>query len=186
MMRTKGLVMGLILAMTAGNALAQVDCSGGCTTTKYGLGLKDDYRKDEVPPDQFRYPVSYFGPSFGGQSYFTSRTFETASNGSCGRERALSPLPGQIRLNEQNNCTPTSTGPSCSAGTNTGAACHLPTVNETCTAAGQPVACCLGVRTGTCTGFATGGFTNIVECGVGGVCSGTETGGCRVEIPISD
>src|SRR5262245_22098381 len=173
----------------AGSAFGQVDCDptgSDCTTIKYGLGLTPDYRKDEVPPDPFRYPVSYFGPSFGGESYFVSRTFETASNGACGRERGLSPLPGQILLREQTGCVPTSEGPSCSTGTNAGAICHLPTLNETCTAAGAPLSCCTALRKGNCSGFATGSFTNIVECGLGGVCSGSETGGCRVEIPISD
>jgi len=185
MRRITGLLLGLVLLVGASNVLAQADCTGGCTTTKYGLGTRPDYRKDEVPPDPFRYTDSYFGPDFGGGSYFVTRTNLGVPVGTCGPERGHTPLPGQILLREATGCVPTSDGPICSAGANAGAKCHLPTVNQGCTAAGAPSACCLGAGRGTCTGFQTSS-TNIHECGTAGVCTLDAGVGCRVEIVNSD
>ncbi len=179
-------VLGLAVLAGAGSASAQVDCTAGCTSTKYGLGSSPNFRKDEVPPDPFRYEESYFGPDFGGQSYFANRTnFGSPRVGTCGVERALTPLPGQVILREQTGCVPTSNGPTCSAGTNAGAKCHLPTLNQGCTGAGAPSACCLAAGLGTCTGFQSSSV-NFHECGTGGVCTLSAGTGCRVEIPLSD
>jgi len=156
MRRTKSLLLGLILATTASSALAQVDCAPGCTTTKYGLGIKSDYRKDEYPPDPFRYLIEDFGPSVGGASYFFSRTDpdDPTAIGSCGPERSLSPLPGMVLLREQTNCTPTGTGPTCAGGANAGKECHL-NVNPIVTGIECPASTCAD-----------------------------NGGGCRVEIPL--
>jgi hypothetical protein len=209
--RITGLMAGLLMATVASNAFAQVDCTvpGGCTATKYGFGTKPEYRKDDVPPNQFRYTDAFFGPNLGGVSYFVSKSDLTGRIGNCGPRRNHSPLPGQVILREQTNCVPTSQGPSCTAGTNVGATCHLPTLNETCTgagapyacctgagtgrclgnevctAAGAPQACCTGAGTGTCPPFATSA-SNTLECGTGGTCTMDPGLGCRVEIPLSD
>jgi len=185
MRRINGLLAGIIASLIASSAFAQVDCTAGCTDTKYGFGTKPEYRKDEVPPDTFRYTNDFFGPDFGGQSFYSSRSDLTGALGSCGPQRNHSPLPGQVILREQTACTPTSFGPSCTAGTNIGADCHLPTLNEGCTGAGAPSACCTGAGTGTCSGFASSG-ANTLECGAGGTCTLGAGTSCRVEIPLSD
>src|SRR5262245_32058913 len=185
MRRIKGLLAGLIVLVAADSAYSQVDCTAGCTNTKYGFGNKPNYRKDEVPPDAFRYTNAFFGSDFGGQSFFSSRSDLQASQGSCGPQRQHSSLPGQVILREQTNCTPTSFGPSCTAGTKIGADCHLPALNEVCTGAGAPSACCTGAGTGTCIGFANSG-ANTLECGTAGVCTLGNGTSCRVEIPLSD
>jgi cysteine-rich repeat protein len=179
--------MGLMLAALASPAPAQIDCGPGgalCTTTKYGLGLKPEYRKDEVPEAQFRYTDAYFGPNLGGVSYFVGRGDVTGAIGNCGPHRRHSPFPGQILLRELTDCVPTSEGPVCTAGTNVGKPCHLPTLNEGCTGAGAPLACCLGAGSGTCAGFQASA-ANTLECGTGGTCTLDPGIGCRVEIPIS-
>jgi cysteine-rich repeat protein len=156
MRRITGLLLGLTLFAGAGQALAQVDCTGGCTTTKYGLGIKSDYRKDEYPPDAFRYIRSDFGPDVGGVSYFMSRTDpdDPTAIGSCGPERSMSPVPGMVFLKEQTDCTPTGTGPTCVGGANDGKLCHL------------------GINP----------IQLAIEC-PGGTCTDSG-GGCRVEIPL--
>jgi cysteine-rich repeat protein len=186
MRQMTGLALALLVFLGAGKARAQVDCTGGCTITKYGFGSSPDYRKDEVPPDQFRYTQDYFGPDFGGSSYFMSRTnFGNTRVGTCGIERGLTPLPGQVRLREQTGCVPTSDGPVCSAGTNAGAKCHLPSVNQGCTGPDQPSDCCVAAGRGDCTGFQNSSV-NIHECGTGGVCTLDAGVGCRVEVVLSD
>jgi cysteine-rich repeat protein len=177
----------LVALTTTGRAFGQVDCSvpGGCVTLKFGLGINPDFRADEVPRDNFRYTAEFFGPDSGGTSYFPARTEIGTTTGTCGPERGFNPLQGQVLLREQANCTPTSFGPSCDQGPSIGAVCHLPTVNQTCTGAGAPQACCLGPGRGTCTGFVNTA-TNIHECGIGGRCALGAGVGCRVEIPLSD
>jgi cysteine-rich repeat protein len=187
MRRITGLIATTIALAVASSAFAQVDCSvpGGCATTKYGLGLKPEYRKDEVPPDSFRYDDAYFGADFGGVSYLVTRSNLGVPVGTCGPERNQAPGAGQVLLREQVNCVPTSEGPLCSAGTNAGKTCHLPTLNQGCIAAGNPSACCTGAGRGTCSGFQSSA-TNLHECGTGGVCTLDDGTGCRVEIVLSD
>jgi cysteine-rich repeat protein len=149
-----------MIATNAGSAFAQVDCNvpGGCSDLKYGLGVGDFYRKDEFPPDQFRFIQEDFGDHLTGISYFVGRTDpdDPTAIGTCGPERNFSPLPGQVILREQaTNCTPTGTGPTCTGGTSPGAPCHL-------MANPAQVA---------------------VECPGGGTCT-DNGGGCRVEIPL--
>ena len=188
MSRTGRLLTVLLLIVSGRTAHAQIACGAGgalCTTTKYGLGLKPDYRKDEVPEAAFRYDDAYFGPDFGGVSFFVNRADLTGAIGNCGPRRRHSPLPGQIVLRELTSCAPTSEGPSCTAGTNLGRMCQLPTLNQSCTAAGAPLACCLGSGSGTCSGFQNSA-ANTLECGAGGVCTMDPGVGCRVEIPLSN
>jgi cysteine-rich repeat protein len=148
----------LLAILAAGHARGQVDCEvpGGCTTTKYGLGIKPDFRDDEFPPDPYRWRRSDFGPDVGGVSYFMTRSDpdDPTSIGTCGPERSLRPLPGMVFLREQTVCIPTGTGPRCVGGANDGKECHL---------AINPVQAAIECPEGTCTDFG---------------------GGCRVEIPL--
>jgi hypothetical protein len=153
--------LAIVLMMVAGSAAAQVDCTGGCTTTKYGLGNTPDFRSDKVPPEnfQFDFPHEFFGSDEEGVSYFVARgSPNTADFISCGPERNFSPLPGQVILREQTDCNnPTSEGPRCVGGTNPGASCFLGTLP-----------------------------TGAVECLGGGTCEEGPGTSCRVELVSSD
>jgi cysteine-rich repeat protein len=182
--------LAVLLALSLGRfAYAQVDCGADgvlCDTVKYGFGLSPDYRKDEIPPDPFRYTNDFFGPDLGGVSFFSSRSDLTGRVGNCGPQRLHAPLPGQVLLRERTDCAPSSQGPICTSGTAPlGSTCHLPTLNQGCTGAGTPLGCCAGAGTGSCTGFQTSA-PNPLECGTGGICALDPGTGCRVEIPLSD
>jgi cysteine-rich repeat protein len=164
MRRITGLMAGLILLAFTGNGLAQVDCSGGnCIETPYGLGVRDDYLRDEYPPERFRWLREDFGPDVGGQSYFFSAARPELSAalaaGSCGPEGAVGPLPGMVFLKEQSDCVPTSTGPECVGGANDGKLCHM--------------------NAGDSYGI------SVIECPDGTCVENPHGGsGCRVEIPL--
>jgi hypothetical protein len=146
----------LVLAISAGTARAQLDCTAGCTSIKYGFGTDTNFRNSEVPADSFKYNHGDFGPNFGGISYYFNRG-DVNFGLNCGAERIFNPLPGQVTLRELTACTPTSEGPKCVGGANAGKSCHL--------GANAP--------------FST------TEC-PGSTCQDTAGSGCRVEIPISD
>jgi len=185
MRRITGLMAWLFVAALSGPAFSQVDCGVGgadCVTVKYGFGFEQNYRRDEFPPDAFRWTdINDFGPTIptcsggptpgakcsadsecgaggtceAGISYFTTRTGLAPNfGGTAGPDRALGPLPGMVFLRERTDCTPTSTGPTCTGGANAGQSCHL-----NAPPAVQPIEC----PDGTCT---------------------DNGGGCRVEIPL--
>jgi cysteine-rich repeat protein len=162
MRRTRHPIVLLILAIlaVAGQARGQIDCGvpGGCTTTKYGLGIKPDFRDDEFPPDPYRWRRSDFGPDIGGVSYSMERTDpdDPTAIGTCGPERHFRPLPGMVFLREQTGCLPTGTGPRCLGGANAGKDCHL-SIN--------PLQAAIECPDGTCA---------------------DPGGGCRVEIPLEN
>jgi hypothetical protein len=153
MKRTLGL--SLVLMLGAGSASAQIDCSGGCTTIKYGLGHPDDLDFRKHPTNVLAYGASDFSGS-----YFFIRS-NPANTGSleCGLEREYTPVRGQVILKEQDGCVISSQGPTCTAGTNVGATCHLP----------------LGSTSAD----------NTTECGAGGTCT-LAGAGCPVEIPLTN
>jgi hypothetical protein len=106
-MRIKlALFAGLLLG--PGWAAAQaIDCSGGCTVTKYGLGHPDnfDFRKS---PDPFALDEADFPTG----SYFYIRSdLNSPTVTNCGPERDFQPIQGQVILREQTGCVPTSEGP---------------------------------------------------------------------------
>jgi len=148
-------ILGLsfVLLLGASYANAQINCTGGCTTTKYGLGHPADF--------DYRRPAAndrFYGPNdFAGSYFFVRSNPANAAGLDCGIDRDYTPVLGQMLLREQNGCVPTSQGPSCSAGTNLGAMCHL--------VAGQTTA------------------ANTLECGTGGTCTIGAGTGCPVEIP---
>ncbi len=169
------MVAGLALAATSAQAQegVGVDCGVGgseCTTTKYGMGSKPDFRwnldgLDAREAASFATSAADFGPHVGTPgdpaiSYFFSRTEVGNPVGvDCGPERGHFPLVGQIILQERDDCTPTSEGPSgtCAQG---GAACSS---LSDCILAGDvaPTTCNYAPPVG-------------------------QDGGCRVSIPRTD
>src|SRR5262245_27950655 len=150
------LVASLALLLWAGSASAQITCPSGCTTTTYGLGHPDDVHFRRSPNDS----RAYLAGDFKG-SYFYLRSNPANPAGiDCGIDRDYTPAQGRVLLKEQNGCAPTSTGPSCTAGTRIGAICHLP----------------LGQSTAATT----------VECGTGGTCTIAAGTSCPVEIPLTN
>src|SRR5262245_4795900 len=121
------LVIGVLLFATT--VSAQIDCTTppGCTTTKYGLGEKQDFRLDKVPADAnlFDYTPADFGPNIGGISHYHSRGSFISGNSNCGGERGFAPYTGQMHLRERTDCTPSGIGPTCVGGANAGKSCHL-------------------------------------------------------------
>ena len=151
-------ILGLSLALLlwAGNASAQINCSGGCTTTTYGLGHPNDMNFRRSPNDSRAFLASNFQGS-----YFYLRSNPANPAGiDCGLDRDYTPAWGRVLIKEQNGCVPTSTGPSCTAGTRIGAVCHLP----------------LGVSSGV----------NTLDCGTGGTCTIAPGTSCPVEIPLTN
>jgi cysteine-rich repeat protein len=150
------LSMSLVLLLWAGSASAQINCSGGCTTTTYGLGNPNDvdFRKS---PNNAR---AFLASDFQGSYFFIRSNPANAAGIDCGIDRDYTPVQGRILLKEQNGCVPTSTGPTCTAGTNVGAVCHLP----------------LGQSTAA----------NTIECGTGGTCAIAAGTSCPVEIPLTN
>jgi cysteine-rich repeat protein len=147
---------GLALLLWAGSASAQITCPSGCTTTTYGLGHPNDNDFRRSPNDAFAYDESDFSGS-----YFYLRSNPANPAGiDCGINRDFTPAQGRVLLKEQNGCVPTSTGPTCTAGTRIGAVCHLP----------------LGANSAA----------NTVECGTGGTCTIAAGTSCPVEIPLTN
>jgi hypothetical protein len=127
------LFAGAVAVLGASQALAEpcgspgaqlppncIDCSGGCTIRKYGLGHTDnfDYRRNNDPfsRDDSDFPTG---------SFTVNRQLLSGTGTGCGPERDHSPIQGQAVLREQTSCTPTGTGPSCAGGANAGQGCHL-------------------------------------------------------------
>jgi cysteine-rich repeat protein len=138
--------LGLVWLLFTGSASAQL------TTTKYGLADPSDFAFRRHPTDD----RAFLAGDFSG-SYFFVRSNPANEGGlDCGIDRDYTPVLGQVLLREDNRCVPTSTGPTCTAGTRIGSMCHLP----------------LGQNTAA----------NTLECGTAGVCT-LVPGGCPVEIP---
>jgi cysteine-rich repeat protein len=145
-------MLGLGLALLLGAS------SAGAGVTKYGLGHVDDldFRKH---PSNDRPPSADAPDDFGG-SYFFLRSSRTPGSLECGIDREYTPILGQVFIEDEDGCTPTSTGPTCIGGTSPGAMCHLP----------------LGVNSAP----------NTVECGAGGTCEIAAGTSCAVAIPLTD
>jgi len=100
---TRITTMGLVLLVlgVAGAAQAQsIDCSGGCTDTKYGLGPPEEdlfFREDQVP---FQFHSSQFTGSI--QVGYSSP--EVTLLPACANQRSIFPLYGQVILREQDSC----------------------------------------------------------------------------------
>jgi len=103
---TRIITVGLVLLVlgVAGAVQAQIiDCSGGCTETKYGLGAGANdfdvlnFREDQVP---FQFNSSQFTGSV--QPIVSDPN--TAIAPACRPERLVWPLYGQIILREQDSC----------------------------------------------------------------------------------
>ena len=142
MRRITGFVAGLLLIAVAGQGGRRSTARAGVAPPSTG-SVHARLPAGRGAADMFRHGIELV------RSRFRRRELldEPAPSGDRRKLRSgarLSPLPGQIHLREQTGCVPTSEGPLCSAGTNLGAVCHLPTVNQTCTGAGAPSACCLG------------------------------------------
>jgi cysteine-rich repeat protein len=155
----------------AGSASAQL------TTTKYGLGhpADFDYRKLAVLGGINRV---YVASDFQGSYYYNrSRPDAPPVPPDCGQgataaapiDRDYTPILGQILLSEDHGCVPTSTGPTCTAGTRIGAPCHLP----------------LGLNTLSGTDAHPRASFIVSECGTGGVCTIAAGNSCTVQIPKS-
>jgi hypothetical protein len=122
------------LFLAAQGSWAQViDCSAGCTETKYGLGHPDDfdYRVPLIPDpsDPAAPPIvdafAFSHADFKG-TYLYSRTPLTSPSGlPCGPERTFQPIPGQVILRERTVCTPTSEGPEDVANGGTAGGCPV-------------------------------------------------------------
>jgi hypothetical protein len=90
--------LALLVLGVAGAAQAQnIDCSGGCTETKYGLGADLDFREDHPP---FHYTPSDFTGSF----QMIRSDPNTAILAKCAGELYFWPLYGQMTLREQDPC----------------------------------------------------------------------------------
>ncbi len=105
--RSWSIVGALAIAgwMYAPGADAQIaiDCSGGCTVTKYGLSAPNSYGREPAPADPFAWDHEDFDGSY---LYIRS----TGLGGpDCGSERAFAPLFGAFFIREQDDCVPTLT-----------------------------------------------------------------------------
>ncbi len=100
---TRIMTMGLALLVlgVAGATQAQnIDCSGGCTETKYGLGAPQGdlfFREDQVP---FQFNSSQFA----GSIQLIVSDPNTSITPPCRMERLVWPLYGQVILREQDSC----------------------------------------------------------------------------------
>jgi hypothetical protein len=150
--------LGLIAIslLAAGDAFAQIDCTAGCTTTKYGLAHPDDLDFRKHPTNV----LAYDADDFSGSYVFVRTNPANTGSPQCGIAREYAPIHGQMRIREHTNCVPTSTGPTCTAGTRVGAACHLP--------------------------LGSASAANTVECGTGGTCAIAAGVSCPVEIPLTN
>jgi hypothetical protein len=134
-----------------------MDCTNGCTIYKYGLGHPDNFDFRRRSNDPFVFALNHSDFPTGSYAY-NRGTFPTVTGArDCGPERDFAPIQGQAVLREQDGCTPTSIGATCTAGTNLGRFCHLPVGSATA--------------------------PNTVECGTGGTCTLGAGSGCPVEIP---
>ena len=160
--------LSLVLLLCAGAASAQV------TTTKYGLAHPNDqaFRKVfSLDVVNRVYDASDFQGSY---QYTRSRPDSPTPPPDCGQgstslaavDRDYVPVLGQVLLTENQSCVPTSTGPTCSAGTNIGAPCHLP----------------VGLTTLSGSDAHARAPFILAECGTAGVCTIAPGTSCQVTI----
>jgi cysteine-rich repeat protein len=102
MLKNLALALTLLIAAPAVANAQAIDCSGGCTVTKYGTAHPDDF--------DFRRPTDRFANThedFQGSYLFIRSNPADPGGTGCGIEREFVPVVGQLLLREQDGCVPT-------------------------------------------------------------------------------
>jgi cysteine-rich repeat protein len=104
---TRTITLTLALLLGAGSAYAQaIDCSGGCSVTKYGTTHPEDF-DFRRPPNN---PVAFTEEDFTGSYFFIRANPANPGGIDCGGgPRDFTPVVGQVLLREQDGCVPTET-----------------------------------------------------------------------------
>lgn len=89
--------------VTAVASETPLDCSQGCSQTKYGLGAPDSYMKTAETALAYSH-----GDFAGSYSYLRIGPYHPTGSPLCGPETDFAPLFGQLILREPTGCIPTS------------------------------------------------------------------------------